>query len=150
MIMTSERSFDRPGFNPGFAASNRSTVPLDNSQVLLIDDEAVVREIGTEMLESMGISCITAENGEEGIRIYKESSSDIGAVILDIEMPGLSGNQVYDILKQINPEIKILITSGYAQAHLETKYFKRKLDHFMPKPFQMKQLLLKLGNLIKP
>lgn len=116
--------------------------------VLLIDDEAVVREIGSEMIESLGISCITAENGEQGIQVYKENKTDIVLVILDIEMPGLSGDKVFDILKNINPGLKILVISGYAQNYLETKYFKRKLEHFMPKPFQFKQLTLTLENMM--
>lgn len=112
--------------------------------VLLIDDEAVVREIGAEMLEFMGLPCITAENGEEGIRLYRESKDKIGLVILDVEMPGISGDKVYEALKEINPGLKILLTSGYARSYLEAKYFKKRLEHFMPKPFQLDQLSNKL------
>ena len=113
-------------------------------EVLLIDDEEVVREIGCEMLKFMGIPCITAGNGEEGIQLFKKSKDKIALVILDVEMPGLTGDKVYDILKKINPGIKILLTSGYARSYLESKYFKRKLEHFMPKPFQLDQLSTKL------
>jgi len=115
---------------------------------LLIDDEAVVREIGCEMLEFMGVPCITAGNGEEGIRMYEESKDKIVLVILDVELPGLSGDKVYDILRKINPGIKILLISGYARSYLETKYFKRKLEHFMPKPFQLEQLSNKLKSIM--
>ena len=118
-------------------------------QVLLIDDEAVVREIGSEMLEFMGIPCITAENGEEGIRLFKERKDKIVLVILDVELPGLSGDKVFDILKKINPNIKILLISGYARSYLEAKYFKRKLEHFMPKPFQLEQLSKNLKSVME-
>jgi CheY-like chemotaxis protein len=120
--------------------------PCINGQVLLIDDEDVVREIGSEMLESMGISCIVAEDGERGIQIYKEKKDEVVLVILDIEMPGISGDKVYNILREINPNLKILITSGYARSYLEAKYFKRKLGGmaFMSKPFQLDQLAYKL------
>jgi CheY-like chemotaxis protein len=125
--------------------------PLINGQVLLIDDEAVVREVGSEMLESMGISCIVADDGEKGIQIYKEKKDEVALVILDIEMPGISGDKVYDMLKEINPELKILLTSGYARSYLEAKYFKRKLGGmvFMPKPFQLDQLTHKLKAVMK-
>jgi two-component system cell cycle sensor histidine kinase/response regulator CckA len=128
-----------------------NSFPLINGHVLLIDDEAVVREIGSEMLESLGISCIVADDGEKGIQIYKEKKDEVALVILDIEMPGISGDKVYDILKEINPKLKILIISGYAKSYLEAKYFKRKLGGttFMPKPFQLDQLTHKLKTLMK-
>jgi CheY-like chemotaxis protein len=121
---------------------------LAGQQVLLIDDEEVVREIGGEMLDALGMTCITAPNGEEGIRLYKENNHAFAVVILDIEMPGISGDIVYDTLKELNPDVKILVISGYAKNYLETKYFKRKIDHFMPKPFQLNQLWDKLNTLI--
>jgi len=110
--------------------------------VLLIDDEVVVREIGSEMLQAMAIRCITADCGETGIRLYNENKDIVKLVILDVEMPGISGDKVFDILKGMNPELQILITSGYSKNHLEKMYFKRKLDNvlFMPKPFQFTQL----------
>jgi two-component system, cell cycle sensor histidine kinase and response regulator CckA len=119
-------------------------------KVLLIDDEAVVREIGSEMLEALDIPCITAENGERGICLYKEKKDEVELVILDIEMPGITGEQVYDILKEINPHLKILLISGYSINHLEVNYFKRKLDGamFMSKPFQLSQLSSRLKSIM--
>jgi two-component system, cell cycle sensor histidine kinase and response regulator CckA len=118
--------------------------------VLLIDDEAVIREIGSEMLEALHLPFIIARDGEEGIRVYKKNHPDVQLVILDIEMPGMSGDQVYDQLKTISPDLKILLTSGYAKSYLEAKYFKRKLDPamFMSKPFQFKQLSEKLKSIM--
>ncbi len=116
--------------------------------VLLIDDEAVVREIGCEMLESLGIPCITAENGKSGIEKFKAAQKDIAMVILDVEMPGLSGDKVFEVLREIDPNLKILITSGYAQNYLESKYFNSKLEHFLPKPFQLKTLSNKLSTMV--
>ena len=129
----------------------KNPFPLINGHVLLIDDEAVVREVGSEMLESMGISCIVADDGEKGIQIYKEKKDEVALVILDIEMPGISGDKVYNILREINPNLKILLTSGYAKSYLEAKYFKRKLGGmlFMPKPFQLDQLTQKLKAVMK-
>ncbi|MDY0297552.1 MAG: ATP-binding protein [Acidobacteriota bacterium] len=114
--------------------------PLLEGWVLLIDDEEVVREIGTDMLNSLGIQCLTAADGEEGIRIFGENRDRISLVILDIEMPGMSGDQVYEKLIHIHPGIKVLFASGYSREYLESKHFKRRIRHFMAKPFQMNQL----------
>jgi CheY-like chemotaxis protein len=118
--------------------------------ILLIDDEAVVREIGCEMLENLGFQCIPAESGEEGIKLYKENKDKIVLVILDIEMPGISGDKVYITLKDLEPDLKILLISGYAKNYLEAKYFKQKLNPsiFMPKPFQLDQLSKKLETIM--
>ncbi len=128
--------------------SDKKISSLIGGEVLLIDDEAVVREIGCDMLKLMGIPCITAGNGEEGIRLFKEGKGKIALVILDVEMPGLTGDKVYDILKEINPDVKILLISGYTRNHLESKYFKRKIEHFMPKPFQLDQFSTKLKSVM--
>jgi two-component system cell cycle sensor histidine kinase/response regulator CckA len=124
--------------------------PLKEGFVLLIDDELVVREVGSEMLESIGIPCMAVESGEKGIQVYKEKRDKVALVILDIEMPGISGDKVYDMLKAINPGIRILLISGYAKSHLEARYFKRKLDGltFMSKPFQLNQLSQKIKTIM--
>lgn len=119
--------------------------------VLLIDDETVVREIGCEMLENLDFLCIPAGSGEEGIQLYKENKDKIALVILDIEMPGISGDKVYKILKKMNSNLKILLISGYARNYLELKYFKQKLNPslFMSKPFQLNQLAKKIKTIME-
>jgi nitrogen-specific signal transduction histidine kinase/CheY-like chemotaxis protein len=117
--------------------------------VLLIDDEAVIREIGRDMLDSMGLGCFTAADGEEGIRVYEEHKDTITLVLLDIEMPGLSGDRVAETLRKMNPDVKILFSSGYTQDYLESKVFKGKIDHFIPKPFHLNQLSDTLNKLLR-
>lgn len=115
---------------------------------LLVDDEEVIRQIAGDMLKKLSIGCISAATGEEGIDIFRRHQNRISFVILDVELPGMPGNQVFDQLRSIAPEIKILITSGHGQDYLETQLFKRKLDHFIAKPFQVNQLHEKLHNLL--
>jgi CheY-like chemotaxis protein len=132
------------------SANETKQESLHPRHVLLIDDEAVVREIGCEMLESLGFLCIPAESGEEGIQLFKENIDKIVLVVLDIEMPGISGDKVYSTLIELKPDLKILLISGYAKNYLEVKYFKRKLNPsiFMPKPFQLDQLSKKLETIM--
>jgi CheY-like chemotaxis protein len=123
--------------------------PSIKGNVLLIDDEEVIREIGKDMLNSLKINCLTARDGEEGIEVYKKNRDKIDIIILDIELPGISGEKVFDILKQINPDIKILIASGYGKDYLEKKVFQKKIKNFMAKPFQLNQLSKNLNELMK-
>jgi PAS domain S-box-containing protein len=116
--------------------------------VLLIDDEEVVREIGSDMLKNMGMKCLTAANGREGIDLFKQNSGAIRLVILDVEMPGISGDKVFQLLKEMNPGVKVLIASGYGKEYLETSIFKSKIDHFLPKPFNIEQLTYQINTLL--
>ncbi len=131
------------------ATQNLKGSPLKRGLLLLIDDEEVIREIGSEMFESMGFSCITAKNGEEGIELYQELKANIRLVVLDIELPGISGEKVYEMLKEINPDIKILLVSGYGKDYLEAFFFKQKLVHFVSKPFQLSKLSQTIDRLMQ-
>jgi signal transduction histidine kinase/ActR/RegA family two-component response regulator len=123
------------------------TAPIEGL-VLLIDDEEVVREIGCDMLKTLGLKCLTAANGTEGIELFKKHGADISLVILDIEMPGISGDKVFHILRELRPETKILIASGYGREYLEAEVFKAKISHFMPKPFKTEQLTYQVSKLL--
>jgi PAS domain S-box-containing protein len=139
--------FQQEMFPAGAAAEPEPAAPLEGL-VLLVDDEEVVREIGSDMLKALGLRCLTAANGNEGIEIFKKNIAEIKLVLLDIEMPGLSGEKVFRILKELRPEIKILIASGYGKDYLETEIFKGKISHFIPKPFKIEQLSYQVIKLI--
>lgn len=124
------------------------STPLEGL-VLLIDDEEVVREIGTDMLKTIGLKCLTATNGSEGIELFKKHANDISMVILDIEMPGISGETVFHTLRELRPDVKILIASGYSKDYLESEVFKSKISHFMPKPFKTEQLAYQVHKLLR-
>jgi CheY-like chemotaxis protein len=134
-----------------FQASAREEIqpaaPLEGL-VLLIDDEEVVREIGSDMLKTLGLKCLTAANGTEGIDLFKKNISEVKLVLLDIEMPGISGEKVFRILKDLRAEIPILIASGYGKDYLEAEIFKGKIHHFIPKPFKIEQLSYQVIKLI--
>lgn len=115
--------------------------------VLLIDDEEVVRDIGSDMLNMLGIQCVTAASGEEGLARYREMRDEIALVILDIEMPGISGEKVYQQLKADRPDLPILVASGYSKEYLESKVFHGKIEHFIPKPFKIDQISYQVKKL---
>ncbi len=115
-----------------------------SGKILLVDDEETVREIGTEILALLGINCVTAVDGEDGLAKYREMREEIDLVILDVEMPKVSGNVVFDEMRRIDPDQKILIASGYSKDHLEKHIFKKTIPDFIAKPFQLSELRIKL------
>jgi len=117
--------------------------------ILLIDDEKVIREIGQEMIEILGYDCIIAKDGEEGVDLFRKNLKDILLVVLDVEMPGISGEVVSNIISQEAPGTKILFISGYDRDYLEKKVFGKKINNFMPKPLSVKSLSRKFSEMLR-
>jgi len=108
--------------------------------ILLVDDEEAVLKIGEEMLEALGYRVLTARGGEEAIKIYKEKQDTINMVILDMVMPHIGGGKTYDKLKEINPQVKVLLSSGYSIDGEATEILKRGCNGFIQKPFKLEEL----------
>ena len=122
---------------------------MERDHILLVDDEKVIRELGQEMIESLGYKCITAQNGEEGIEIFRQNSGKILLVMLDVEMPGISGDAVSTAILKQSPGTRILFISGYDKDYLENRVFKREIENFMPKPLSVKALSRKFNEMVR-
>ena len=107
---------------------------------MLVDDEEIVINVSREMLDSMGYNVIIAKGGKEALEIFKKDKDKIALVILDMIMPDLGGSQVYDVLKEIKPDIKVLLSSGYSIDGQASEIMSRDCDGFIQKPFNMIQL----------
>ena len=90
------------------------TIARGTETILLVDDEKMVLEVSKELLESMGYRVYAAGSGQEAIAVYMEKRNEIDLVILDMIMPGISGGETFDRLREINPGIKVLLSSGYS------------------------------------
>jgi len=112
--------------------------------VLLVDDEDMIIEIGKEMLEKMDYKVFATRNGEEAVKIFKENKDIIDLVILDMIMPDMGGGETYDRMKEINPDVKVLLSSGYSVNGEATSILERGCSGFIQKPFSMKDLLSKI------
>ena len=122
---------------------------IKRNQILLVDDEKVIREIGQEMIEILGYECITAKDGEEGVELFKKNSKKIVIVVLDVEMPGISGDVVSNIITEESPDAKILFISGYDREYLEKKVFGREIKNFMSKPLSVNSLSHKFNEMLR-
>ena len=116
--------------------------------VLLVDDENMIIDVAKQMLEMMGYKVLTAKSGKEAIVIYKQNMDKIDMAILDMIMPDIGGSEVYDRLKKINPEIKVLLSSGYSIDGQATDILNRGCNGFIQKPFSLKTLSRKLREIL--
>lgn len=99
-----------------FIASDtvRIEEPMGGTETLLIiDDEDKIRDVATELLSNFGYRILTATNGKEGVRLYREKADEIDLVVLDLIMPEMGGRQCLEDILQINPSAKIVVASGY-------------------------------------
>ncbi len=122
------------------AAKPPEEVAKGNETILLVDDEAMILDIGQELLEAMGYGVLIARNGKEAVEIYKAKKDKIDLLILDMIMPQMNGGDIYDTMKQINPDIKVLLSSGYSVEGKATDILERGCNGFIQKPFHMAEL----------
>ena len=108
--------------------------------VLLVDDEEIILDIGRDLLKAMGCKALTARGGREAIELYQKNQDEIDIVILDMIMPNMSGGEVYDRMKEINPDIKVLLSSGYSINDQATDILSRGCNGFIQKPFTINEL----------
>jgi two-component system cell cycle sensor histidine kinase/response regulator CckA len=125
---------------------NRGSDKLISGQgtVLLVDDEGMILDAGTEVLQKIGHRVMKAKSGQEAIAIYEKQKDGIDLVILDMIMPGVSGGETFDRIKAINPEVKVLLSSGYSINGQATEILKRGCNGFIQKPFRMTELSHKI------
>jgi PAS domain S-box-containing protein len=116
--------------------------------VLLIDDEDMIIDVGEQLLENMGYTVLIARSGKEATEIYEKNKDKIDIVILDMIMPNISGGATFDRLREIDPDIKVLLSSGYSINGQATEILERGCDGFIQKPFNMKQLSRKLRQIL--
>jgi CheY-like chemotaxis protein len=116
--------------------------------VLLVDDEQVILEVGQDLLEAIGYGVLIARDGKEAIEVYKENRDEIDIVVLDMVMPNMGGSEAYDRMKEINPNIKVLLSSGFSIDGKATEILERGCDGFIQKPFNMKELSTKTSEIL--
>ena len=116
--------------------------------ILLVDDELMIIEVGQEILHALGYTVLPALSGQEAIDIYATKPESIDMIILDMIMPGMGGGETYDHLKQINPKVKVLLCSGYSISGQATEILERGCDGFIQKPFKLRELSVKIREIL--
>jgi two-component system cell cycle sensor histidine kinase/response regulator CckA len=130
------------------ASSPYDPVVKGDEMVLLVDDEDAIRGVGRELLEAMGYKVLLAGDGREAVKLYKNKQDEIDIVLLDIVMPNMGGGETYDKLKEVNPDVKVLLFSGYTINGQAKEILERGCDGFIQKPFDAKELSSKLREIL--
>lgn len=116
--------------------------------ILLVDDEDIILDTGGKMLSSLGYGVYTANGGKEALSVYLKNMEKIDMVVLDMVMPDLGGAETFDKLKEKDPSIKVLLSSGYSVDGQATDILNRGCDGFIQKPFSLKLLSKKLREIL--
>ena len=112
--------------------------------VLVIDDEVAVREAVTDILKMENMGVLTAANGDAGIALYKDRANEIDLVLLDLSMPGKSGQDTFKELQQYDPNVRILLSSGYSEADATRGFASPPLVGFLQKPYRLDTFVQRL------
>ncbi|HZQ10699.1 MAG TPA: PAS domain-containing protein, partial [Anaerolineae bacterium] len=123
--------------------------PKGNGTVLVIDDEEVVRNVTKRMLSRVGYTPLLAEDGPSGIEIYKHNKESIVCVMLDMTMPRMSGEETLARLKEINPDVRVLLMSGYSEQEASNRFNGKGVSGFMQKPYTPQDLQEKLYEILE-
>ena len=115
--------------------------PRGQETLLIVDDEELIRNMGKRMLEKFGYRVFIASSGREAINILKEESNKIDLMILDMIMPDMDGRETFKHLKEINPDIKVLVTTGYHGNSQDGQFSMDDFNGYLEKPFMTGQLL---------
>ncbi len=119
---------------------NENTVKGQGETILLVDDERHLRGMAKRLLEGLGYHILLAESGEEAVQIYKLQGQAINLIILDVMMEGMSGSETYDQLVVINPEVRVLVSSGYNRNGAPTELLEKGVKGFVQKPYGIDEI----------
>jgi two-component system, cell cycle sensor histidine kinase and response regulator CckA len=108
----------------------------------------MIIEVGAEILEALGYEVLTARSGPEALEVFKTNKGQVDIVVLDMIMPGMGGGDAYDQLREIEPNVKVLLSTGYSLRGEASEILKRGCNGFIQKPFNIKMLSQKLREIL--
>ena len=121
-------------------------MPVFQGTVLLIDDEEQVRTVTRDLFEAMGMSVVTAVDGCEGVRVFREKQDVVDYVLLDLTMPCMDGEECLQELLKIREDARIIISSGFSEQELQERFVGQRVAGFIQKPYGLHELLYVLRH----
>jgi two-component system cell cycle sensor histidine kinase/response regulator CckA len=123
-------------------------IPRGSETILLVDDEPNVLTVSKEILESLGYTVHAMGSGQEAIAFYREMTNDIALVILDMIMPGLSGSETFDRIRELNPSARVILSSGYSLNGQAQQIMDKGCYGFIQKPFNITYIARKIRDVL--
>ena len=114
--------------------------------VLLVDDEEMVLQVGSAILQRLGHEVIVAESGEEALEKYRQFKSSIGCVVLDLTMPGMDGQAVFTFLREESPTLPVIIATGLSEGQVLDQFGDFPPTAVIQKPYQVMDLSGKIES----
>ncbi len=117
--------------------------------ILLADDEESLRALGAMMLERLGFTVLTAVDGRDALELYRKRQSEISLVMLDLTMPHMDGAQAFGELRRINPDVRVILASGYSEEDVAARFAGKRLSGVLQKPYslnKLRELLMKVTD----
>jgi len=108
--------------------------------VLVVDDDETVRSVAQHMLERSGFTVLTARDGSEGVSAFGASRELVSLVLLDLTMPTLGGEEAFRAMRQMRPDVRVVLMSGYSSHELAARFGAEGLAGFIQKPFRLEEL----------
>ena len=116
--------------------------------VLVVEDEEFIRTLLQEILERQGLKVLLASEGREALDLFSRNKEEIDLVILDLVLPGLKGDEILAKMKEMDPEVKVLITTGFGEEEPLEKVKRLGIEGVLTKPFHLPTLLGAIGAVL--
>jgi PAS domain S-box-containing protein len=120
-----------------------------SATVLVIDDEDVVRDMVGEVLEHEGFEVLRAEDGARGVALLRERRDRVDVVLLDLSMPGLSGEETFRRLREIDPDVRVILSSGYDRDEARGRFGAGPPAGFIQKPYRPEKLVSEIARCLR-
>ena len=118
----------------------QTVLPQNEGAILLVDDDPFVRSVAAEMLSVLGFQVLTANNGLEGVNLFRSHKDEITCVILDLMMPEMGGEEAFRELRNLKIDVPVIVSSGYNEQEVTQRFVGRGLTGFIQKPYTLANL----------
>jgi len=142
LLPTSEKA--APGIRPTLESH-----PAGGSEtVMVVDDEETVREMLVRALQAQGYRVLEAEHGQQAVEVFAQYGGEVDLVVLDLIMPRLSGAETFQRLREVEPGVKVLVSSGYSPDEQNEPFLQENAEGFLQKPYDVDQVLLAVRQVL--
>ena len=113
-----------------------------------MDDEQLIRNIARLSLERAGFTVLLADDGDTGLKMFEPVAGEVATVVLDLTMPRMDGEAAFKLLRRIKPDVKVIISSGYAETEILRRFAGESINGVLSKPYTAAQLVSRVREVI--